>query len=60
MKRITITKELRQKISLKLQLYLEHKNYLNGAGNREFDLLTTYIKAGSIREDIYEELCGII
>jgi len=62
MKRIPITVEVREKIALKIIKYLQQKHYLihNGAGSGEFNLWTTYITASTIREDIYEELCGTI
>ena len=65
MKRIEITPELRQRIYKKFEeVYKIHstsESFMHyGGGTRELDLLRTYMTAGTIREDIYEELCGII
>lgn len=65
MKRIRITAELRQRIYKKFEevykIHRTNQSFMNyGGGNRKLDLLRTYMTAGSIREDIYKELCGII
>ena len=59
-KRITIDSELRSRIVKQYKRYQIRESWYLGPHSRNFDLLSTYAYADTIRNDIYEELCGII
>jgi len=59
-KRITIDSELRSRIVKQYKRYQIREPWYSGPHSRNFDLLRTYAYTDTIRNDIYEELCGII
>ena len=59
-KRITIDSELRSRIVKQYKRYQIRESWYLGPHSRNFDLLSTYAYADTIRNDIYEELCCII
>ena len=59
-KQLTITPEIRNRMNIKLAQFRKEEPPIYMGASTYHNLLHFYEDKGTIREDIYNELCGII